>query len=134
MNRHFSLLLLTASLTGCQHDADTAPLSDSVVGTWRLTNMACFCAYDPKVVEILTLDGNQQFRLVRDGQLAAQGTYLVTTGAGCANGPVVPYLQLTVATPGTYAPYGTYTVQHNTLTIERCVALDGPSYTYQRQP
>ena len=134
MKKPFSFLLLAASLAGCKHDADTVPISDSVAGTWRLTNMACFCAYNPKIVEVLTLESNQQFRLVRDGQLAAQGTYAVTTGSACANGPVVPYLKLTVATPGTYAPNGVYTVQNNTLTIEGCVALDGPSYTYQRQP
>lgn len=134
MKKYVACLLLTASLASCKPEADAVSVSDSVVGTWRLTNMACFCAYNPKVVELLTLGSNQQFQLVRDGQLAAQGTYRITTGAACANGPAMPYLQLTVATPGTYAPYGVYKVQNNTLTIERCVALDGPSYTYQRQP
>ncbi|MGI4864878.1 MAG: hypothetical protein ACRYFZ_13220 [Janthinobacterium lividum] len=130
----FSIGLLLLVAAGCKRDSDATPESDSLVGNWRLTKMACFCAYNPNTVEILTLDANQHFRLVRDGQLAAQGTYAVTQGSACANGPLVPYLQLTVAAPTTYAPYGVYTVQNNTLTIERCVALDGPSYTYQRVP
>ncbi|RZK34585.1 MAG: hypothetical protein EOO57_10815 [Hymenobacter sp.] len=129
---YFGLLAIAA--TSCKHDSDVLPIDDSVVGSWRLTKMPCFCAFDPKVVEVLTLDGNQQFRLVRDGVLASQGSYAVTQGAACNSGPLAPYLKLTVATPNTYAPNGEYTVQNNTLTITGCVALDGPAYVYERQP
>lgn len=124
-------LLLTAAV-GCKRDSDATPSSDALTGTWRLTGMACFCSYNPSVVELLTLGDDHRFNLVRDGQLAAQGTYVLTQGSACANGPAEPYLQLTVATANTYAPHGVYSVKNNTLTIAQCVALDGPSYTYQR--
>ena len=130
----FSLGLLSSVATGCRHDGDATPSSDALVGSWRLTGMVCYCAYNPAIVEILTLDSAQHFRLVRSGQLVAQGTYGITQGSACPNGPLAPHLQLTVVAPAAYVPQGVYKVQNNTLTIEQCVALDGPSYTYQRVP
>ncbi|WP_223649231.1 hypothetical protein [Hymenobacter psoromatis] len=64
--------------------------------------------------------------------MAAQGTYVITTGSACTGGPVEPYLQLTT-TMGGVGPSGVYGIQSNTLSITQCVAVDGPAYTYQRQ-
>lgn len=128
----YASLLLAASLAGCRHDSDAPAPSDELAGSWRLTGMECFCAYDPKIVEILTLGSDYQFRLTRDGRLASQGTFVITQGSACAGGPVEPYLQLTAAN-GAYAPSGVYGIQSNTLTIRQCVELDAPAYTYKRQ-
>lgn len=125
-------LLLTASLSGCRHDSDSPAPSDELAGNWRLTGMMCYCVYDPKIVEILTLSNDQQFRLTRDGRLAAQGTYAITQGSAGPGGPVEPYLQLTT-TVGGVGPSGVYGIQNNTLSIAQCVPVDAPAYTYQRQ-
>lgn len=128
----YASLLLIASLAGCRHHNDTPAPSDELAGSWRLTGLMCFCTYDPKIVEILTLASDQHFRLTRNGSLAAQGTYAITQGSACAGDPLEPYLQLTT-TAGGVGPSGAYAIQGNTLSIRQCVALDGPAYTYQRQ-
>ncbi len=125
-------LLLAASLSGCRHDSDSPAPSAELAGTWRLTGMMCYCAYDPKIVEILTLSSDQHFSLTRDGRLTAQGTYAITQGSACAGGPVEPYLRLTT-TVGGVGPSGVYGIQNNTLSITQCVAVDAPAYTYKRQ-
>ena len=128
----YTSLLLAASLSGCRHDSDSPAPSDELAGSWRLTGMMCYCAYDPKIVEVLTLSSDQHFSLTRDGRLAAQGTYVITKGSACAGGPVEPYLQLTT-TAGGVGPSGVYGIRNNTLSITQCVAVDAPAYTYQRQ-
>ena len=135
MNKFLRCALLLSTLllaSGCRHDADSPAPSDELAGSWLLTALECFCAYDPKVVEVLTLSRDQQFRLTRDGRLAAQGTYALTQGVACAGDPLEPYLQLTTTTGGA-GPSGVYAVRDNTLTIRQCVALYAPGYTYQRQ-
>ena len=120
------------TLAGCRHDSDSPTPSDELAGNWRLTGMQCYCAYDPNIVEVLTLSNDLRFRLVRAGSLIAQGTYVITQGSACVGGPVEPYLQLT-STMGTVPPSGVYAVRNSILTITQCVAVDGPAYTFQRQ-
>jgi hypothetical protein len=55
----YASLLLAASLSGCRHDSDSPAPSDELAGTWRLTGMMCYCAYDPKIVEMLTLSSDR---------------------------------------------------------------------------
>ncbi|WP_223649232.1 hypothetical protein [Hymenobacter psoromatis] len=55
----YASLLLAASLGSCRHDSDSPAPADGLAGSWRLTNMMCYCAYDPKVVEILILSSDQ---------------------------------------------------------------------------
>jgi hypothetical protein len=131
----FFALLLTASLAGCKHDADTVPLSDDLAGTWRLTDMQCFCPAGQQVKdEVITFDAAQRFQLSRDGQLAAEGTYALSQGSACTGGSgTQALLKLTASATTTYVPSGAYSIQNNTLVIDQCSAADGPKYTYRRE-
>lgn len=130
-----SLGLLGAA-TGCQRtpQAATAASGTGLAGTWRLTDYQCHCPPGhPVPNELLTLDANQHFRLLRDNKLAAEGTYSTGKGISCGGGTPEPILTLTPATADTYAPKGAYTLAGTTLVIDQCSAADGPKYTYTRQ-
>ncbi|TDN37160.1 hypothetical protein E4631_07045 [Hymenobacter sp. UV11] len=132
----YASILLAASLSGCQHDSDSpAPaLSDELAGTWRLTNLQCFCpAGQPVPNEVLMLDTSQHFKLFRNGTLAAAGTYATSQGANCSANDMVPFITLTASAANVYVPKGAYSLANNTLVIDQCSAADGPRYTYQRQ-
>ena len=104
------------------------------MGTWRLSAYQCHCPPNQPVPdEVLTLDANQHFRLLRDKKLAAEGTYRTGTGPNCGGGTDEPIITLTPASADTYAPKGAYTLADNTLIIDQCSAADGPKYTYSRQ-
>jgi hypothetical protein len=132
----YSLLLLTgASLAGCGTDADL-PSPDNLIGTWRLTDRACYCAAAPIPDEVITFDNNQRFQIVRNGALAAEGTYALSRAPACGESADRDQLRFEVATAGAYAPTGAYAVQYRTLVIDqtnKCIS-DGPVYTYTRQP
>jgi hypothetical protein len=131
----YSLLALAASLTGCRHDADL-PSPDALIGTWRLTHVACYCVATPTPDETITFSTSRQFQLMRNGALAAEGTYALSRGPACGETLERDQLRLVVTTAGAYAPTGAYTVQNQTLVIDqtnKCVS-DGPVYTYTRQP
>lgn len=129
------LLLLAASLAGCTHDADS-PGPATLVGTWRLTDRMCYCAAAPLPDETITFTTDQRFRLLRNGTLAAEGTYALSRGPACGETTDRDQLRLVATTAGAYVPTGAYTVQSQTLVIDqtnKCVS-DGPVYTYTRQP
>lgn len=132
------LLLLGAGLASCQHGADpltAAPAADSLVGTWQLTSLQSSRPATGAVPnQQLTLDANQHFQFLTDGQLTAEGTYAASTGSACSQAASAePLLTLTAATPGTYAPSGNYTLTSGTtLVIDGCLAADGPRYTFRR--
>jgi hypothetical protein len=135
MRKTCALLLLAASLAGCRPEADL-PSPDTLIGTWRLTNMACYCTASPTRDETITFDTNQRFQLFRGGTLAAEGTYALSRGPACGETIDRDQLRLAATTAGAYVPTGAYTVQGQTLVIDQtnqCVS-DGPVYTYTRQP
>ncbi|MGI4734494.1 MAG: hypothetical protein ACRYG7_04875 [Janthinobacterium lividum] len=125
-----------ASLTSCRHDSDSPmpALSDELAGSWRLTNVQCYCPPgQPVPNEVLKLDTGQHFQLFRNGTLVAEGTYATGQGINCSASNTVPVITLTTASSTVYVPKGAYTVENNVLTIDQCSAADGPKYTYQRQ-
>jgi hypothetical protein len=127
--------LLAAGLAGCRHDADL-PSPDNLIGTWRLTNLACYCVPAPTPDETITFQASGRFELIRQGALAAEGTYSLSRGRACGETADRDQLRFTVTTAGAYAPTGAYTVQNQALVIDqrnKCVS-DGPVYTYTRQP
>lgn len=129
------LLLLSAGLLGCRRDADS-PSPGGLIGTWRLTNLACYCPAGPTPDETITFGNDQRFRIFRQGTLSAEGTYSLGRGPACGETVARDQLRLVVATAGTSAPTGAYTIQSQTLIIDqtnKCVS-DGPVYTYTRQP
>lgn len=128
-------VLLTAGLASCKHDADTVPLSDELAGTWRLTDVQCFCpAGQPVPDEVLTLETGQRFQLTRKGQLAAEGTYALSQGSACNTGSgTEALLKLTTSAANTSVPSGAYSIKNNMLVIDQCSAADGPKYTYRRE-
>jgi hypothetical protein len=129
------LFILTASLMGCRHDADL-PSPEGLIGTWRLTNVACYCPAAPTPDETITFRDNRQFQIFRTGTLAAEGTYSLSRGPACGETVDRDQLRLVVTKAGAYAPTGAYTVQNQTLVIDqtnKCIS-DGPVYTYTRQP
>ncbi|AMR26808.1 hypothetical protein A0257_06575 [Hymenobacter psoromatis] len=130
----YTSLLLAASLSGCRHDSDSPAPSDELAGTWRLTNVQCYCpAGQPVPNEVLTLDAGQHFQLFRNGALAAEGSYATSQGPSCSASVSVPLITLTASVPSVYVPKGAYSIQNNMLVIDQCSAADGPKYTYQRQ-
>lgn len=131
----YLLLALAASLTGCRSAIDL-PSPDGLLGTWRLTNVVCYCPAAPTPDEIITFADNGQFRIFRKGTLAAEGIYSLSRGPACGETVDRDQLRLVVTTAGTYAPTGAYTIQSQTLVIDQtnsCVS-DGPVYTYTRHP
>jgi len=128
-------ILLAASLTSCQHKAQLAT-ADALLGNWRLTAYQCSCPPgQPVPDEKVTFDGNQHFRLFRNSQLAAEGTYTTGKGSSCtgSSGGSEDLITLNATCPTTYVPKGAYTLENQTLTIDQCSAADGPKYTYTRQ-
>lgn len=129
------LLLAGAGLAGCGNKAGL-PSPDHLIGTWRLTTMACYCPAAPTPDEVITFDNDRRFQIFRKGALAAEGSYALSRGPACGESVDRDQLRLTVATAGAYAPTGAYTVQNQTLVIDqtnKCIS-DGPIYTYTRQP
>lgn len=121
-------------LVGCRHDSDS-PAPDTLLGSWRLVKVVCYCAATPAPEEVITFTDGQRFELFRKGQLITAGTYALSRSPACGETTVRDQLSFAVATPGTYAPGGAYSIQNRTLTIDqtnRCFS-DGPVYTYQRQ-
>jgi hypothetical protein len=141
MNTFFSLCslgLLLSAATSCQRTPPTAAAAPgtgtTLVGTWRLSAYQCHCPPNQPVPdEVLTLDTNQHFRLMRDKALAAEGTYQTGTGTNCGGGTPEPIITLTPTNADTYAPKGAYALDGSTLVIDQCSAADGPKYTYTRQ-
>ena len=131
-------LLWATGLAGCQRAAETTapgPASDSVVGTWQLTQLqSARPATGAVPKQELTLAANQRFQFFDNGQLISEGSYVLGTGSACSQAASAePLLTLTVATPGTYAPTGNYTLTGGTtLVIDGCLAADGPRYTFKR--
>ncbi|MDO7887896.1 hypothetical protein [Hymenobacter cheonanensis] len=134
MKNLLPLLLLTASLAGCQRGATTSPGPEStLLGSWRLTGYQCHCPPNQPVPdESVTFGAGQHFKLYRNQALAAEGTYTTGQGASCGGTPE-PIITLTPTAASTYAPKGAYTLEGNTLVIDQCSAADGPRYTYTRQ-
>jgi len=131
----YSTILLAASFTGCAHK-EQLTASDALLGNWRLTAYQCSCPPgQPVPDEKVTFDVNQHFRLFRNGQLAAEGTYTTGKGSSCtgSSGGSEDIITLNATSPTTYVPKGTYTLENQTLTIDQCSAADGPRYTYTRQ-
>lgn len=128
-------LLLSAGLASCQRTPDSPHAAATLAGSWRLTGYVCNCPPNTPVPdETVTFDNNQHFKYFRQQQLAAEGTYALSTGAACNTGPgTEPMLTLTPTAPNTYAPHGTYTLTASTLVIDQCSAADGPKYTFTRQ-
>lgn len=126
--------LLLAGLAGCRHDADPTA-SDSLVGSWRLTNLQCYCPAGWLPDETLIFDASQHFQLFVGGKLTAEGRYTAGTGSACSKAATTePLLTLTPATAGTAVPSGNYTLNGGTtLVIDQCLAADGPRYTFKRQ-
>ena len=135
MKKFSSLLLLTASLAGCRHEADL-PSPANLLGTWRLTDRQCYCAVAPVPDETITFEASQRFQLFRNGKLAAEGSYALSRSPACGETIARDQLRLAATTAGVAVPTGAYTVQNQTLVIDQtnqCVS-DGPVYTYTRQP
>jgi len=134
-----ALTLLTAGALGttsCQRAVQTAAPEPgtTLVGTWRLTGYQCHCPPgQPVPDEVLNIEANQHFRLMRNKALAAEGTYSLSTGISCGGGTPEPLLTLTPTAADAYAPKGAYTLASDTLVIDQCSAADGPRYTYTRQ-
>jgi len=136
-----SCLLLALALGACHREAArpaeaTPPAaSTSVVGTWQLVALQCFCPANRTVPnQRLTLDSTRHFQYFTDGKLAATGTYALGTGSACSSAASPDaLLQVTPATAGTYAPHGNYTLRGDSLIIDQCLAADGPRYTFRRQ-
>lgn len=136
-------LALALALGACHRETarptETEPtfagVGTSVVGTWQLVALQCFCPANSAVPnQRLTLDSARQFRYFVDDKLAAAGTYALGTGSACsAAASAEPLLQATPATAGAYAPHGNYTLRGDTLIIDQCLAADGPRYTFRRQ-
>jgi hypothetical protein len=134
MKNLLPLVLLTASLAGCQRGATSPNPETTLVGTWRLTGYQCHCPPNQPVPdESVTFDASQHFKLYRRQALAAEGTYTTGQGISCGGGTPEPIITLTPAAADTYAPKGAYTLAGNTLVIDQCSAADGPKCTYTRQ-
>lgn len=137
------LLALALALGACHYEAvppaatAEAPAAPgtSVVGTWRLVALQCFCPANNTVPnQRLLLDSARRFQYFVRDKLAAAGTYTLGTGSACsAAASAEPLLQVTLAAPNTYAPHGNYTLRGDTLIIDQCLAADGPRYTFRRQ-
>lgn len=136
MKQSFTLLLLLAlGAAGCRHDADL-PEPGSLAGSWRLTRVQCYCSTSPVPDELLTFSSGQRFQLLRDGRLSSEGTYGLSRSPACGQTTDRDQLTFRVASPGTYAPSGAYTLAGSTLVVDQtnnCIS-DQPVYTYQRVP
>ncbi|NML65079.1 hypothetical protein HHL22_07655 [Hymenobacter sp. RP-2-7] len=136
-------LVLALALGACHREAvppATTAEADvaagtSVVGTWRLVALQCFCPATNTVPnQRLLLDSARHFQYLVNDKLAAAGTYALGTGSACsAAASAEPLLQVAPATPNAYAPHGNYTLRGDTLIIDQCLAADGPRYTFRRQ-
>lgn len=129
------VLVASALLASCARPpADPAP-GAALAGTWRLTNLRCYCPAGWLPNEQLLLEANLRFQLYRGGKLKAQGRYATSQGSLCGQGANQLLLRLTPDSAGAYAPSGAYTLQGNKLVIDQgsaCLA-DAPVATYKRQ-
>lgn len=135
MKRALFLLALLAGLGGCtRQQADPAP-SEALVGTWRLTNLQCYCPAGWLPDEQLLLEANQRYQLYRGGQLKSVGRYTTSQGSLCSQGASQSLLRLVPDSTGAYAPSGAYVLQGNQLVIDQGSACipDAPVATYKRQ-
>ncbi|MGI4835154.1 MAG: hypothetical protein ACRYFK_17005 [Janthinobacterium lividum] len=134
MKKLLYLLGLLLSFGGCQPQATPAP-SDELVGSWRLTNLQCYCPAGWLPDEQLLLEANRRYQLYQGGQLKSAGSYATSQGSLCGQGTSKTLLRLTPDSTGAYTRNGSYTLQANRLIIDQgseCLA-DAPVATYKRQ-
>lgn len=133
-----TLLGLGLALTACKKDHDTTPTdcSETVVGTWQLTQRQCLCAPAPTPDERVTFDGLGNFAFSRNGQIVSSGTYTLTTTAPnalCnANQPNVNFAYST-GTPTSHNASASYALANCELVLDFGSCLDAPRDTYARQ-
>lgn len=134
---------LALGLGACRPEAAapterTAPAvatGTSVVGTWQLVALQCFCpANHPVPNQRLMLDSARRFQFFANGKLVASGTYGLGTGSACSGAASADaLLRLTPTSADAFAPHGNYALRGDTLVIDQCLAADGSRYTFQRQ-
>lgn len=132
MKKAYAPLLLAAGLLGCRHDADS-PSPDALPGTWRLTNLTCYCAPAPLPNEVLVLEATQHFRIYLNGAMQAEGTYSIVLGSTCGSTTSRPVLRFAPSSSSVAISPGTYTVQDGVLVIDQGGPCDAPVKTYRRQ-
>jgi hypothetical protein len=105
------------------------------VGTWRLTNLQCYCPAGWLPDEQLLLEADLRYQLYQGGRLKSAGRYATSQGNLCGQAGSQLLLRLTPDSTGAYAPSGAFTLQGNKLVIDQgseCLA-DAPVATYKRR-
>jgi hypothetical protein len=121
--------------TPTEGTATDVAASTSVVGTWQLVALQCFCPANRTVPnQRLALDSARRFQFFDNDKLVAAGTYTLGTGSACSGAASTDaLLRVTPTTPNAFAPHGNYTLRGDTLIIDQCLAADGPRYTFRRR-
>ena len=120
-----ALLIL---LPSCRKES-AAP-SDSLEGTWELTNRQCLCGILPVPAEAVAFTAGG-FTFLKNNQPTSSGSYSRTMDAPFCGGSLGPALRLQ---PSAGNPYtARFIINGNTLTLDYGSPCDAPVDTYERQ-